>query len=73
MVSNGYLFNPTLICEAVDVWKLRKIQITLDGTESVYEKIKQFGDKQSFQKVIENIRLTEYISKKQSALNNGCY
>lgn len=57
MVSNGYLFNPTLICEAVDVWKLRKIQITLDGTESVYEKIKQFGDKQSFQKVIENIRL----------------
>ena len=37
MVSNGYLLNSEMILRAVEQWKLREIQITLDGTEEKYQ------------------------------------
>ncbi len=57
MVSNGYLFDAKMIDDAVNIWKLRKIQITLDGTSENYERIKQFGDVNSLQKVLKNIEM----------------
>ena len=42
MVSNGYLFNDETVAEALDLWNLRTVQITLDGTEEVYNRIKAF-------------------------------
>ena len=40
MVSNGYLFDAELVRKAKEHWRLQGVQITLDGTEHVYNKIK---------------------------------
>lgn len=42
MVSNGYLFDDETVAEAIGLWNLKKVQITLDGTEEVYNRIKAF-------------------------------
>ena len=42
MVSNGYLFDDDVVQKAVEQWNLKRIQITLDGTEQVYNKAKAF-------------------------------
>ena len=42
MVSNGYLFDDETVSEAIELWNLRKVQITLDGTEEVYNRSKAF-------------------------------
>lgn len=62
MVSNGYLFDEEIINKAVELWKLKKVQITLDGREEVYNRTKAFIYKNAnaYQKVTENIdRLLE--------------
>ena len=41
-VSNGYLFDEETVKKAVSGWNLKKVQITLDGTEQVYNKTKAF-------------------------------
>ena len=60
MISNGYLFNEKIIEEAINEWNLSFVQITLDGTEEVYNKAKNYIYKNQdeispFKKVIENI------------------
>lgn len=55
MVSNGLLFNQSLIKKATDNWMLSNVQITLDGTKEIYEKIKQFPVENAFERVIDNI------------------
>ena len=59
MVSNGYLFTPELAKTAKMDWNLKKIQITLDGTEDVYNKTKAYvGVTGSpYRRVLANIRL----------------
>ena len=42
MVSNGYLFDDETVQKAVKGWNLKSVQITLDGTEKVYNKIKAY-------------------------------
>ena len=42
MTTNGYLFDESLIKKAVNLWNLRSVQITLDGTEKTYNKAKSF-------------------------------
>ena len=58
MVSNGLLFNDETVIEAVQSWNLNKIQITLDGTEEIYNRVKNYvapvGN--PFQRVLDNIR-----------------
>ena len=54
MISNGYLFNDELIKKAKNEWKLKKIQITLDGLKDTYQKIKQINDENAFEKDDEN-------------------
>ena len=59
MVSNGFLFNAELVERAINLWHLNKIQITLDGTEKIYNQVKAYVNinENAFRKVINNIRL----------------
>ena len=59
MVSNGYLFDEETVAHAVRDWNLHHVQITLDGTEAVYNKTKAFiyKDGSAYQKVLTNIGL----------------
>lgn len=60
MISNGLLFNENVIKEMHDNhWNLNNIQITLDGTEEIHNKIKSFKNTQcnAFQTILNNILL----------------
>lgn len=57
MVSNGYLINDDIVSEAKDLWHLKKVQITLDGTEQTYNRCKAYiyKDVNAYRRVIGNI------------------
>ena len=57
MISNGYLFDMETVKTAVEKWNLKRVQITLDGTENVYNKVKAYIYKQGspYQTVLENV------------------
>lgn len=57
MISNGYLFDADMISRAKAEWKLTFVQITLDGTEETYNRVKAYvGVKDNpFRRVINNI------------------
>ena len=57
MVSNGYLFDEAIVKNAVESWNLKRVQITLDGTEAVYNKVKAFiyRDGSAYQRVMQSI------------------
>lgn len=59
MISNGYLFDEEVIRRAAESWNLKKIQITLDGTEEIYNRTKAYicAIENPYQKVIKNIEL----------------
>ncbi len=59
MISNGALFDAQLVEEAKNLWKLKSVQITIDGTEEVYNRVKAYvGMKGSpYRRVLSNIRL----------------
>lgn len=42
MITNGYLFDDETINTAITKWKLKIVQITLDGTEEIYNKTKNY-------------------------------
>ncbi len=55
--TNGYLFDDEVVKKAVSLWNLKKVQITLDGTEEVYNRIKAYIYKEGnpYQIVLKNI------------------
>lgn len=57
MDSNGYLFDGTLAARAKADWGLEQVQITLDGTEEVYNRRKAYVNPEGspFQRVLRNI------------------
>lgn len=58
MVTNGYLLDEEAVKKAVELWNLDTLQITLDGTEEVYNKIKDYVYKDvssPFIRVLNNI------------------
>lgn len=59
MISNAYLFDEAIIERSVNVWNLKRVQITLDGTEAVYNRIKAYTNatENPFQRVLRNIDL----------------
>ena len=59
MISNGYLFNTDMVKRAKDLWKLQQVQITLDGMEQTYNRVKDFVYKgvNAFEHVLDNISL----------------
>ena len=58
MMSNGLLFDSVLVERAKNLWNLKNVQITLDGTRQVYRKVKAYvadvGD--PFERVLNNIK-----------------
>jgi len=76
MISNGYLFDANIIEQAKKYWNLKWVQITLDGTEEVYNKTKAYIYKNTnpFKIVIENIKnLINNQIKVRIRLNLGEY
>lgn len=59
MTSNGYLFDEGLVRHAREVWKLGSVQITLDGTEDVYNRTKAYVgiEGSAYERVLANIDL----------------
>lgn len=58
MVSNGYLFDDAMIEKAKTLWNLTGVQITLDGTEEVYNRAKAYiyrDGRSAFRVVTENL------------------
>ena len=59
MTSNGYLFDADRIHRAKDLWQLQEVQITLDGTEQTYNRVKDYVYRgvNAFERVLQNIGL----------------
>ena len=59
MISNGYLFSDELIRRATEIWNLTDIQITLDGTEEIYNRTKAYvnAENNPYHTVLDNICL----------------
>ena len=57
MTSNGYLFDADKVQRAKDLWQLRRVQITLDGTEQTYNRVKAYVHQgvNAFEHVLQNI------------------
>ncbi len=57
MISNGYLFDDEIIRRAKELWRVKKVQITLDGTERVYNRAKAYVDCEgsAYRRVTDNI------------------
>ena len=60
IITNGYLINEISMSAMKALWNVKKLQITLDGTENIYNRSKNYiyTDCDSpFKRVISNIRL----------------
>lgn len=57
LVTNGLLINDQILETALNTWKLKKIQITLDGREYLYNKTKNYscGTANPYEVVMSNI------------------
>jgi len=58
MITNGYLIDPLSISKDVRLWNLKRVQITLDGTEKIYNRCKNYiyeSGVNPFLKVVKNI------------------
>ena len=76
MTSNGYLFDENAVNKAINLWKLKNVQITLDGTKEIYTQVKNYvqTNEDPFEKVLANIELL--LNNKISVkirLNVGLY
>ena len=75
-VSNGYLFDAETVETAVKDWNLKSVQITLDGTEETYNKVKAFVYKgvNPYRTVMKNIgHLLDAEVRVQIRLNMDLY
>lgn len=76
MVSNGYLFSEETVQKATREWNLKRVQITLDGTENIYNKTKAFiyREGSAYETVLSNIgRLLSAGVTVQIRLNMDLY
>lgn len=58
MISNAYLFDSDTVKKAKELWNLKRVQTTLDGTADNYNRIKAYykiSDKNPFKTVTDNI------------------
>ena len=58
MISNGYLLDEAVAIHAKNDWNLKSVQITLDGTENIYNRTKAYiykTEESAFLRVINNI------------------
>lgn len=59
MYTNGYLFDEEMADKARDLWHVKSVQIVIDGTEELYNRIKNYVNPQDnpYQRVMRNIGL----------------
>lgn len=59
ITTNGYLLDESMIPRAQKVWNLKSVNISMDGTEERYNRIKSYVNPKHdpYQKVMENIGL----------------
>ena len=59
ITTNGYIFHQDMVSKAKQLWNLKEAQITLDGTEEVYNQVKAYigASESPFQRVTKNIEL----------------
>ena len=59
IITNGYLLNRYTQDHLYNVWKIRHVQITLDGTQDEYNRIKGYVDDpdNAFEQVLSNITM----------------
>ena len=59
MITNGYLLDAQAVEKAKNLWNMQRLQIALDGTEAVYNKIKAYiyKDVNPYRVVMHNIGL----------------
>ena len=59
MTSNGFLFSEERVKWASEKWNLKMVQITLDGTEAVYNRVKGYvsTEKSPYRIVMRNVDL----------------
>lgn len=59
MVTNAYLFDADVVQKALELWNLEWVQVAMDGTEEVYNRIKAYIYKEgnAYQRVMHNIGL----------------
>lgn len=59
IISNGYIFDEKLVRKAKNNWHLRSAQITLDGTEAVYNSTKNYVNVKDnpYERVLRNIQM----------------
>ena len=59
IITNAYLFDERLVQRAKEDWHLTNAQITLDGTETVYNEVKNYihPGENPYQRVLRNIGL----------------
>ena len=58
MTSNGYYLDAETACKAKNDWHVKTVQVTLDGTEMVYNRTKAYINRDvdsPFQRVMDNI------------------
>ena len=58
MVTNGFYLDRETVRHAREAWNLQKVQITVDGTEKLYNRIKAYidADENPYLRVMDNIR-----------------
>ena len=58
--TNGFLFDKDVIQKAIELWHITSCQITIDGTEDVYNKAKNYiykKEKSPYKRVLNNIEI----------------
>ena len=57
IISNSYLFDAAIAHRAVERWHIRRAQVTIDGTEDVYNRAKAYVDAEGspFERVLDNM------------------
>lgn len=76
MITNGYLLDNEIVSETKELWHLNDVQITLDGTEQIYNRSKAYiyKDVNAYQHVISNIHLMQNAGiKVRIRLNIGMH
>lgn len=59
ITTNGYLFDEELVSNAISLWNLREVCISVDGTETTYNETKAFVAAQGspYKRVMKNVGL----------------
>ncbi len=63
ITTNGYLFDEEMVRKAKELWKTTRVQISVDGTEDTYNRVKAYvhACDNPYRRVLDNVgRLLEY-------------